>query len=1017
MLTHWLYTSCKLACCIGIMLPIPIWSLGQDIPIKLMHYDRKSGLQSELLYEIVQDKYGFLWFSGNAGLTRFDGSKFLRFVHAAVDSCSLPNDDSRIVADKKGNIYVWSKTNIAQYDFKSRHFIKIKMLEPNASSAISTIAFDSKNKLWYATNEGSVYALQSNDQFQKQYSFAGNLVNAIFQDGKNRMWLGTDLGLFQFFPQQKTVKKITNSTSGNDNIFDIFEDNNGTIWASSWGKGLLKILPESQHAIQYKVPMPRALSNYLTKVIQPNKNQLWLSNLDATTGILVFNTSTNTFSILKEVPSGFNKAIDNTSLGFTKDKEGNIWIPTQFGAKRFHTQERLFSEINLNEITAAKDDVGIMDLSWQDNLLFVSSLSGLNIIDPTINKEVKHVLPAIATGISEHNMVNSVLKKNQDLLLGTYNGIIKYNLQNGKTQWLNTVRNLQIKKIIENKNGNLLVAHVNGLTVLSANADKIIANLLPGYTINNVVLINDTAWLASSSGLHSFDLTQIEAKQENYLTENTGYGQVNHIHPLNDSVLILSTINGVFLHAKKRNKSTQHFDKKDGLIHNKIAHAVSDKNGTIWLLSELGISSIDVKNKKIKNYSEAEGVAYSPSHFSGGLTKDDRGNIYFGSFISVNYFDPSNVHKNQYVAPLFFTEAYVDDSLMAFDLFEKQKKPFNFSYQNRKFSFHYAMLNFLHHEGNSYEYQLSGLDEKWHSNQNNHEISFNGLPPGKYTLKVRGKNNDGIAGLNEATLEFVILPPFWQTWWFRFLIVGGIISAVIIIFKRREKAYKAKAEIKHQLIEAEMKALRAQMNPHFIFNCLNSINRYIIKSDIITASDYLTKFSRLIRLILDTSAAELISLENETKLLKLYMEMEALRFDKKFKYEIDMDEKTHDEAANIFIPTLLIQPYVENAIWHGLMHKKDKSGTINLQFKKLNDSQIQVVIQDDGIGRQHSAVIKASDSLKKKSYGMSVGAQRLQLISGVATSVHIEDLYENEVPAGTRITLIIPFKIKTNTDD
>lgn len=212
------------------------------------------------------------------------------------------------------------------------------------------------------------------------------------------------------------------------------------------------------------------------------------------------------------------------------------------------------------------------------------------------------------------------------------------------------------------------------------------------------------------------------------------------------------------------------------------------------------------------------------------------------------------------------------------------------------------------------------------------------------------------------------------------------------------------------MAEVEMKALRAQMNPHFLFNCLNSINRYIVVNDTVKASGYLTKFSKLIRLILDNSANDITTLENEINLLKLYIEMEFMRFDGKFTYAIEVDDNLATDT--ISIPSMIIQPYVENAIWHGLLNKGE-NGHLSLKVNSISPSELQVVVEDNGIGRQKAGDLKSKSTLKQKSYGMKITNDRIKAMNQLydsGASVQIQDMHDAQnKPTGTKVVLNIPF--------
>ena|GEM_PF-965652 len=241
---------------------------------------------------------------------------------------------------------------------------------------------------------------------------------------------------------------------------------------------------------------------------------------------------------------------------------------------------------------------------------------------------------------------------------------------------------------------------------------------------------------------------------------------------------------------------------------------------------------------------------------------------------------------------------------------------------------------------------------------------------------------------------------------FFLLIVFGVISH--LLYRRKRNKEQLKTEFKKQLAKAETIAMRAQMNPHFIFNCLNSINSYVIDQKHETASDYLIKFSKLIRLILDNSRSETISINKELETLKLYVLLESARFDNKFTCVYNLAEDVNTNT--VMIPPMLLQPFVENAIWHGLM-QKESEGTITIDINKGDAEFLNISIIDDGIGREKAAEIK-SKSATHKSHGLKVTSQRIEMmnkLNSTGAQVHIFDLKDNKGnAAGTKVELIIP---------
>lgn len=356
-------------------------------------------------------------------------------------------------------------------------------------------------------------------------------------------------------------------------------------------------------------------------------------------------------------------------------------------------------------------------------------------------------------------------------------------------------------------------------------------------------------------------------------------------------------------------------------------------------------------------------------------------------------------------------------------------KSIDLNYDQNFFSFGFSALSYFQSERNQYAYRLVDFNKDWVNVGNKPLAVFSNVPPGDYQLQVKGSNNDGIWS-DVKTISIHISPPFWQTWWFRLLVWGLIITVIVTMYrfqlerntlKARLEAEEAKrkqkeaelnekeAAFKLKISETEMAALRSQMNPHFIFNCLNSIQYFTARNESDKASEYLTKFSRLIRLVLENSKSERVTLENELETLRLYIEMEAMRFPQKLQYQIQLADQI--ESESIQIPPLLLQPFVENAIWHGLMHKNE-GGTVRVVVEQPQHDLLHVEIIDDGVGRQKAAEYKSKSATKRKSFGMKITADRIAMINQLYkthTQINVVDLTDTAgKPSGTQVIIQIP---------
>jgi hypothetical protein len=430
-----------------------------------------------------------------------------------------------------------------------------------------------------------------------------------------------------------------------------------------------------------------------------------------------------------------------------------------------------------------------------------------------------------------------------------------------------------------------------------------------------------------------------------------------------------------------------------------------DRAGRIWIGGDDGLYLLNRNTSKLQWFDFRDNIQNKPLNIN-GVFEASNGRMYVGGLNGLNYFDPGLLKYREEKLNVIIATVRVnqDDSLLT-----ENHGTLTLDWTQNSVEIQYLTSYFRNPEKLMYRYRLAGLDDNWVDNAHNSRVRFSSLPPGQYTFSVAA-SLDGITWSETATpLAFVILEPWWRTWWF----VGAMLSLVVglayWLFRRRIKVIRRQTALREHMAELEMRALRAQMNPHFIFNCLNSINRYIVKSDNATASLYLTRFAKLIRLILDNSNSKKVLLSNELEALKLYIEMERIRFDNKFDYRMIVDEGVHTDS--IGVPSLIIQPYVENAIWHGLLHKEG-NGSLWVKIRMLDENTLECVIEDNGVGREKAAEFRSKSATGKKSLGMKLTEDRIAVLNQYAqtnASVEIVDLEDgSRVATGTRVVVIIP---------
>ena len=396
-----------------------------------------------------------------------------------------------------------------------------------------------------------------------------------------------------------------------------------------------------------------------------------------------------------------------------------------------------------------------------------------------------------------------------------------------------------------------------------------------------------------------------------------------------------------------------------------------------------------------------------------GVLNDRHGRLWVTSFQGVQYAKNAFLPKSTVVQELKVRIIGVD----ILPVYEKKKRllmyreALELQRDQRDITFQYVLPNPLDKSKVKYQYKLAGFDSDW-IQTDQRRVRYSKLSGGDYTFMVTGKEEDASDWLPVTELKVHIDQRISELWWF-WTALGFVafLSAIVLyryMITRAKKQERIKSEFEHKLSEIQMQALRAQMNPHFLFNSLNSIKYYAISKTKDETAAYLSKFALLVRTILNNSKSHTISLKDELEALQLYIEIEHLRLEGKFDYVIDIDKSIHIRQAQI--PPMILQPYVENAIWHGLMHK-DSKGLLLVQVKDLGN-QIQCIIEDNGVGRERAAEIGKSRIGKKSSVGMQITGNRIEIINriyGIDTQVHVIDLTDSENnPAGTRVVINIP---------
>ena len=503
---------------------------------------------------------------------------------------------------------------------------------------------------------------------------------------------------------------------------------------------------------------------------------------------------------------------------------------------------------------------------------------------------------------------------------------------------------------------------------------------------------NNEIYYSTLSGLYVLDQNGKE-KEIVYKGESL---MVSDIYS-NDSLTICGTHNYGLLYIDNGTVSKQ-LSTTEGLSDN-FVRKVSCSDGKIYVVTRKGFQIFNLKTDKWKSLGKYFNVI--KNSVSNMLIEED--GIYLTSKDKMLIIPEENV-LNEFPFTFQISSINLGGSLIS------NTGKLSSSYDRNSLEVGLDFRGILYENEAEIQYLFGNSDLKSIS-ATSANIRFEAIAPGSYSLKIRVKYGAEFTAFK--VVNFEIIPPYWQRWWFYVLVVLVVVSIIGIIAYRRilklRKQNKEQVEtqkLKASLLDTELKALRSQMNPHFIFNSLNSIQDLILKEDTDGSYDYVVLFANLVRSTLNYSNKDFIPIEKEIEFLEVYLKLEKLRFGDEFIYQIN-----YKGTDAIEVPSLIVQPFIENALIHGLLHKE---GVKNLSISFELSEDLKCIITDNGVGRQRSKEINERQGGNHESFALDAIKKRLEILSnkdGGSFGYVVTDLYQDKVPSGTQIKVTIPYRL------
>ncbi|HET8963684.1 MAG TPA: histidine kinase, partial [Chitinophagales bacterium] len=511
----------------------------------------------------------------------------------------------------------------------------------------------------------------------------------------------------------------------------------------------------------------------------------------------------------------------------------------------------------------------------------------------------------------------------------------------------------------------------------------------------------NTLMVGAINGLWTFDKTGNKfnyAGNKNSLLQN----RILDLDYFSDSLLVIATKgSGILLYG---GKDVIQIHKANGLCGDNV-YSVYVDSSVIWVATNRGLNKIDIHSihpfqYTIHNYTSATGL---PSNEINDVLKV-KNEIWIATNKGLAFFNPDSTTNTVSDIRVHVTKILINDQDTAI------RANYQLAYNQNNIKINFIAIGYKNAGKMKYRYKMMGLDTNW-IYTSTREVQYTTLPANSYTFVLNVLKDDGTWSANKIVVHFDISLPFWKKWWFMLMAFVFSTSIIFYFFKYRLKRIQQRREkidnLNKTLVSLKLKALRAQMNPHFTFNVMNSIQHFIANNDGEAANRYLSRFSKLLRLILNNSEKNMIPIADEIKALELYLDLEAMRFEERFEYQIIVDQSI--DILETEIPSMLIQPYVENSIKHGILNL-NKPGILKITIEK-QDHLLKCVIEDNGIGRSSSVFINKGST--HKSFGTLITQERLATINALNNSMLSENVIDieddNGNALGTKVEIYIPF--------
>lgn len=997
------FTIQKLLNCILFFLALASFAQAQTSTYQVQLINYNGIVNPGEITQLMKDSKGFLWLVSPSKVQRYDGKKFVSFPFE--DHCV------NIAQDNEGTLWLATWQNIYRYKNDYSGFEKLEPYSDSKERYLALLAGPGKKiflltlhtiQQWNSTTKkmeqlpvdsidgnysfpslkssGSYLFFIKNETTLARYNVITKTTDDlpvtngsfIFPVNENSVWVRQSIGssaLVSF--KSKTIVSVTQSQipeKVNDNAFFVTGSSNNFSFISIRDKGYYSYDAVTKKFSTIKLlynGLPLAGSPPLNSFYEEGDGTIWFANEE---GLVHLNPGNNQIGLLRSnVATGENW--NNAVRNFAEDENGNIWFGTANGFSMLNRQKGTIKTwLPESESKNYLNYTSVRSIGYNKGKIIIGqSQKGFWIFNPADNSFTR---PKFENDSAEYEFEESF---NSNMLQLRNGDFLIFSVD----VWLMDKTSFKVKKInlagvnpnprtgLEDHQGRIWLLGGGGIFVLDKELNLLYSfpDKDKGKWYNAIVQINEnTFWVASKN------IFEMKIAENGVLKMTALFPELPTLH---------------------------------------FSNLYKDSLQRIWMFSDAGIYRYIPTGKLLEKFNREDNAQPYDINISNSF-RSSNGILYAGSANGINYFVPEKIPlvQDSLMVHLLNVSVNQDDSSFLI----------NQAFPKLKYTQNSLVFDFIApyvFSGNKVQYRcmLQGEDKDWIYLGNNNSIRYTSVKPGEYSFLVSASLNGKDWFQIKKPLSLIISPPYWQTWWFRLLTALLLIASGFYFVQRKIQAIKNKAAIKQQITQLEVTALRAQMNPHFIFNALNSIQHFTLRNDIDNANLYISKFSTLLRKILHSSQQNYISLEDEIEQLKLYLDIEKLRMGNNFTYTITVDDSIETDAVKI--PGMLVQPFVENALKHGLA-LKEGSKRLEITFQFATENELKIMVLDNGIGLIKSQQLKKQHEklLPHQSKGIQMARDRLSLLNlsvFPVETIEIKDIIDAAGnTSGTQVVIMLP---------